>query len=169
MNEWRRFGFIVWCLAALVAYCAAAVAQDVRIEHVTVVSPERPSPLTDATVVIRGDRIDSISSNARVRAAGSSGTAARVIDGRGLFLAPGLIDSHVHSGGVPGMSFAHEQAHPGIARKAREQVPRSYLYFGFTTLVDLDARPVQTKQWDGYAAHPDIYFCGATPSSTAIR
>src|SRR5688572_11404863 len=104
MNKWRRLGSIVWCLAALAAFCAAAVAQDVRIEHVTVVSPERPSPLTDVTVVIRGDRIASISSNARARAAaaGPSGSAARVIDGRGLFLAPGLIDSHVHSGGVPG-------------------------------------------------------------------
>lgn len=150
-------------LAALVAYCVSAAAQDVRIEHVTVVSPERSSPLTNATVHIRGDRIVSISSNARARAADSSGTAVQVINGRGLYLAPGLIDSHVHSGGAPGMSFPNEQAHPALARAAREQVPRSYLYFGFTTLVDLDARPAQLAQWNGYAAHPDIYFCGATP------
>jgi hypothetical protein len=64
---------------------------------------------------------------------------------------------------VPGMPFTDQQAHPKLARAAREQVPRSYLYFGFTTLVDLDARPAQLAQWDGYAAHPDIYFCGATP------
>lgn len=165
MNKSRCVSSIVplAALAALVAYCVSAVAQDVRIEHVTVVSPERSSPLTDVTVVIRGDRIASISSNARARAAGSSGTALQVINGRGLYLAPGLIDSHVHSGGAPGMTLAHQQAHPGLARAAREQVPRSYLYFGFTTLVDLDARPAQTAQWNGYATHPDIYFCGATP------
>ncbi|HEX2099773.1 MAG TPA: hypothetical protein VHF69_03860, partial [Candidatus Synoicihabitans sp.] len=158
-----RFVRSIGHLVGLVVYCVSAVAQDVRIEHVTVVSPERSSPLTDVTVVIRGDRIASISSNARASAAGSSGTAGQIIDGRGLFLAPGLIDSHVHSGGVPGMMPADEQAHPDIARVAREQVPRSYLYFGFTTLVDLDARPTQKRQWDGYPAHPDIYFCGATP------
>lgn len=134
-----------------------------RIEHVTVVSPERSSPLTDASVLIRGDRIVSISSKASADKASSSGAAVQVIDGRGLYLAPGLIDSHVHSGGVPGMSFPDMQAHPGIARAGREQVPRSYLYFGFTTLIDLDARPAQLTQWDSYAAHPDIYFCGATP------
>jgi imidazolonepropionase-like amidohydrolase len=161
MNKWWRLGSLVQCLAALGAYCTSAVAQDVVIEHVTVVSPERSSALTDATVVIRGERIASISNN--TRPAAPSETTTRVIDGRGLFLSPGLIDSHVHSGGVPGMTFAQQQAHPGIARAAREQVPRSYLYFGFTTLVDLDARPAQTKQWDGYAAHPDIYSCGAAP------
>jgi len=95
MNRSRCVSSIV-PLAALVAYCASAVAQDVRIEHVTVVSPERSSQLTDVTVVIRGDRIASISSNARARAAGSSGTAVQIINGRGLYLAPGLIDSQVH-------------------------------------------------------------------------
>jgi imidazolonepropionase-like amidohydrolase len=154
---------LISSIVPLAAYCVSALAQDVRIEHVTVVSPERSSPLTDVTVVIRGARIASISSNARARTAGSSGTAVQIINGRGLYLAPGLIDSHVHSGGVPGMTVADERAHPDLARVARKQIPRSYLYFGFTTLVDLDARPAQTTQWNGYAAHPDVYFCGATP------
>ena len=57
----------------------------------------------------------------------------------------------------------HEKAHPDIARAAREQVPRSYLYFGFTTLIDLDSGPARIAKWNAHALHPDMYFCGATP------
>ena len=163
MNKWRRLGSIVQCLAAVGAYCTSAAAQDVWIDQVTLISPERSSPMTDATVHIRGDRIVSISRHSESSAAGRSGTAAQVIDGRGLYLVPGLIDTHVHVGDVPGMTSVQEQAHPDLARAAREQIPRSYLYFGFTTLVDLVSTPAQITQWQGYKAHPDIYFCGAAP------
>jgi imidazolonepropionase-like amidohydrolase len=163
MNSWRTVGCVVRCLATLGAYCTSVAAHDIRIEHITVVSPERSSSLADATVLIRGDRIDSISNNAPSDVAGPSGTAVQVIDGRGLYLAPGLIDSHVHVADIPGMTPEHEQAHPAIARSVREQIPRSYLYFGFTTLVNLISTPAQIAQWNGYRVHPDIYFCGAAP------
>jgi imidazolonepropionase-like amidohydrolase len=163
MNKWRRFGSIAQCLAALGAYCTSTAAQDIRIEQVTVISPERSAPMTDATVHIRGDRIVSISSHSESGATGRPGTAAQVIDGRGLYLSPGLIDSHVHVADIPGMTSVQEQAHPDLARAAREQIPRSYLYFGFTTLVDLNSTPAQLAQWHGHKAHPDIYFCGAAP------
>ena len=57
----------------------------------------------------------------------------------------------------------HEAAHPDIARAARAQNPRSYLYFGFTTLIDLISEPEAIERWDSQPEHPDIYFCGATP------
>ena len=162
MNKWR-LGSIVQCLVALAACCTSAAAQDVWIERVTIVSPERSSPMSDATVHIRGDRIVSVSRHSESGAAGRSGTGAQVIDGRGLYLAPGLIDSHVHVGEIPGMTAVQEQAHPDVSRAAREQIPRSYLYFGFTTLVDLVSTPAQITKWQSYKAHPDIYFCGAAP------
>jgi imidazolonepropionase-like amidohydrolase len=163
MNKWLRLGSIVQCLVALGAHCTSAAAQDIWIEQVTLISPERSSPMTDATVHVRGDRIVSVSRHSESGAAGRSGTAWQVIDGRGLYLAPGLIDTHVHVGEIPGMTTAQERAHPDLARAAREQIPRSYLYFGFTTLVDLVSTPAQAAQWQGYNAHPDIYFCGAAP------
>jgi len=65
-----------------------------------------------------------------------------VIDGTGLFLYPGLIDSHVHLGGIPGMTSEQEAAHPQIASAARRQIPRGYLLSGhYIDLSDLDARP----------------------------
>jgi imidazolonepropionase-like amidohydrolase len=140
-----------------------AMAHDLRIEHVTIVSPERSSPMRNATVVIQDDRIISISRYPPSGLPSSPGTAVEVIDGKGLYLAPGLIDSHVHASGVPGMGPAQEQAHPDIAHAAREQVPRSYLYFGYTTLIDLISAPEQLRAWNAHDVHPDIYFCGGTP------
>lgn len=118
--------------------------------------------MRDVTVYIRDDRIVSISRRSPPHASGGP-EVAEVIDGRGLYLAPGLIDSHVHTSQVHGMTPEHEQAHPDIARAAREQNPRSYLYFGFTTLIDLISAPAQIEKWNAHPVHPDIYFCGATP------
>jgi imidazolonepropionase-like amidohydrolase len=140
-------------------WCAATEAGDLQIEHVSVVSPERSSPMRDATVYIQGDRITSIyRGKPAARSAG-----LRVIDGKDLYLSPGLIDSHVHTGGVPGMGPAQERSNPEIAREAGNQVPRSYLYFGFTTLIDLISTPEAIAKWNARDVHPDIYFCGGTP------
>jgi imidazolonepropionase-like amidohydrolase len=136
-----------------------AWAQDLRITHVTVVSPERAEAMRDATVSIHAGRIAAITTGSRAEAAaGSSGAA--VVDGRGLYLAPGLIDSHVHLGGIPGMSDEQERQHPDIARAAREQIPRSFLQFGYTTIIDLISTPQAMALWKAHALVPDTYFCG---------
>ena len=61
------------------------------------------------------------------------------------------------------MTTEQEQAHPDIAGAARDQIPRSYLYFGFTTLIDLNSTPARIAQWNAREVHPDIYFCGGAP------
>jgi imidazolonepropionase-like amidohydrolase len=125
-----------------------AGAQDLRIEHVTVVSPERATARRDATVSIHNGRIV------------ASVNTTNVIDGRGLYLSPGLIDSHVHLNNIPGMTDEQEQGHPDVARAAREQIPKSYLYAGFTTLIDLISAPQAMARWKSHAIVPDTYFCG---------
>jgi imidazolonepropionase-like amidohydrolase len=142
---------------------ASAVAADLQIEHVAVVSPERSRPLRDVTVSIRNDQIVSISRGTSPLSRGSSGIAAEIINGNGLYLAPGLIDSHVHTNELPGMELLQERAHPEIARAVREQVPRSYLYFGYTTLIDLISGPEQQRAWNAHDPHPDLFFCGGAP------
>ena len=97
----RRLGWtLLSSLLALMTGCAAT--NDTReakpalaIVGVTVVYPEKEGAQaieTDATVVISGDRI--------VRVGPSPSTAvpagAQRIDGRGKWLIPGMIDSHVH-------------------------------------------------------------------------
>lgn len=41
--EWFTLG----CLSLIGGFSATAMAQDLRIEHVTIVSPERASPVPD--------------------------------------------------------------------------------------------------------------------------
>jgi hypothetical protein len=61
---------------------------------VTVLPLETAAALPDQTVVVRGDRIERVGS----RTAVSVPAGARVIDGHGRYLMPGLIDMHVHLG-----------------------------------------------------------------------
>ena len=152
-----------WSLYCILgAFSAAAASQGLRIEHVQVSSPERASVLRDATVEIRDGRIASISSgSASSHKLGPS--RVKAIDGRGLYLAPGLIDSHVHLTNVPGMTPQQAQLHPEIAQAARRQEPRSFLYFGFTTLIDLISTPETMARWKSQGLVPDTYFCGAAP------
>ena len=136
----------------------ALLAADLQIEHVTIVSPERSTPMRDAEVTVHGGRIVSIHKANGVTAQSRKDT--NVIDGSGLFLAPGLIDSHVHLGDIPGMTPEQEAQHPDIAKAAREQIPRSYLLFGFTTLIDLISAPQGVAIWKSHDIAPDLYFCG---------
>ena len=85
---------------------------------------------------------------------------ATIIDGSGLYFAPGLIDSHVHLGDIPGMTPEQEAQHPDIAKAARDQIPRSYLLYGFTTLIDLISTPQGMARWKSHDIAPDAYFCG---------
>lgn len=64
------------------------------IENVTVVDPVRGRLLQGCTVLVRGTRIVAVGRHARVRVPPGS----RLVDGRGRFLMPGLIDTHVHLG-----------------------------------------------------------------------
>jgi imidazolonepropionase-like amidohydrolase len=138
----------------------AATILDVRIEHVTIVSPERASPLRDAEVTIHDGRIASITTGGAPGPAEGAASTVTAIDGTGLYLAPGLIDSHVHLGAIPGMTDEQEARHPDIAQLARDQIPRSYLLYGFTTLVDLISTPRAMARWKNHDVVPDTYFCG---------
>jgi imidazolonepropionase-like amidohydrolase len=133
-------------------------AQDLRIEHVTVVSPESTRELRDADVTVHNGRITAVVAAAKDAALRQLG--APTLDGRGLYLVPGLIDSHVHLGSIPGMTDEQERAHPEVSGAARAQIPRSYLYFGVTTLIDLISTPEDMARWKSHDTVPDTWFCG---------
>jgi len=112
--------------------------------------------MRDASVRVHDGRIVAIH-----RASGvAQPKGTEIIDGSGLFLAPGLIDSHVHLGEIPGMTSEQEAQHPDIAKAARQQIPRSYLLYGFTTLIDLISSPQGMARWKSHDIAPDAYFCG---------
>jgi imidazolonepropionase-like amidohydrolase len=148
---------IRWLVLA-VALPDILLAADLQIEHVTIVSPERGAPMSDALVRVHDGRIVAIATARGVTTRSSRDTIS--MDGSGLFLAPGLIDSHVHLSGIPGMTPEQEAQHPDIARGARDQIPRSYLLYGFTTLIDLISTPQDMARWKSHDIVPDTYFCG---------
>src|SRR5579871_1542136 len=129
-----RLILAVTCLA--LSACAARTdgpPSGLVISNVTVVSPERTTPLAHAYVRIVDGKIAEVSQ--------SPLRGETEIDGTGRYLIPGLIDSHVHlavSPGYPsGMTAKEAAAHPDVVAAALAQDPRSYLFFGFTSVVDL--------------------------------
>jgi hypothetical protein len=71
------------------------------------------------------------------------------------------MDSHVHLTGIPAIPYPMRAQHPDLVEAYLRQVPRSFLRYGYTTVVDLivtDPRPLQTMRTA--PARPDIYDCG---------
>jgi len=156
-----RYAALSGLLIATALQPERAVGQDLRIEHVTVVSPERRGELPDTNVTVREGRVVAVVAAAKDASAQQVGVPK--LEGRGLYLVPGLIDSHVHLSAIPGMTGEQERAHPDLAQAARDQIPRSYLYFGFTTLIDLISTPEEMARWKSRHPVPDTYFCGGAP------
>src|SRR6202035_77000 len=86
---------------------------------------------------------------------------ATVVSGKGQFLIPGLIDSHVHLASVPGMGFDQIGGRSERIKAYYKQLPRSYLYYGYTTVVDLAVTDRQVlEDFRQAPLHPDLYSCG---------
>lgn len=142
-------------LAAALAVAFSLQPGDLVIRNARVVSPERAEPLAGADVVIRGERIAWVGTWR-----GSTG-AATVLDGTGRYLAPGLIDGHVHLAAIPGLDEPRIAALPAVAEAYRAQLPRSYLYFGFTTVVDLNVvDPGALARVRAAELAPEVLDCG---------
>lgn len=90
------------------------------------------------------------------------------LDGTGKYLIPGLIDSHVHTTGVQGMLPHHMEKYPELTRSFNQQMPRSYLYYGFTTLIDLGG--ISDESLASFKKHPlkpDLYHVGHSGAAVA--
>ncbi len=87
-------------VALLITACSSGVAptntptsvDSYAITNVAVVDVEQGTILPDQTVIIEGELIRSVDSRAEV----AMPDGAHVIDGQGLYLMPGLVDTHVH-------------------------------------------------------------------------
>jgi imidazolonepropionase-like amidohydrolase len=136
--------------AALLSLCvswpASARAADDRVvvlAGATVVDGNGGAPMSDAVVVLRGDRIEAVGPQPSVRVP----KGARVIDVKGKWITPGLVDAHVHffqSGGLytrpdaidlrSAVPYAEDLA--GSKSRLDETFAR-YLASGITTVVDV--------------------------------
>jgi imidazolonepropionase-like amidohydrolase len=161
-----KFFFLVLALPLSLAAFAGPASNEpaprrIWITDVTIVSPENLAQLAKGSVLIENEHI------ARVERTPSTKppAGATVISGGGGFLIPGLIDSHVHLASIPGvsleMNMSPDAAHAAMLADYDTQLPRSYLYFGYTTLIDLAV--VKREVLDDFRRaplHPDLYDCG---------
>jgi imidazolonepropionase-like amidohydrolase len=156
------------CASFAVLFCSVFVfagsspTQNINriwITDVAIISPENLDNIAEGGVLIENGTIAQVErgKHARVPA------GATVVSGKGQFLIPGLIDSHVHLAGIPGVdenSDSHKPQ-PEVIRQYFEQLPRSYLYFGYMTLIDLAV--MDRSVIDNFRKaplHPDLYDCG---------
>ncbi len=127
----------------------------------TIVSPEDLAHVARGSVLIENGHIARVEREARAKPP----AGATVVSGHGGFLIPGLIDSHVHLASVPGIPFEMnlnpDAAHAAMIADYYKQLPRSYLYFGYTTVIDLAVlKPEILDDFRRAPLHPDLYDCG---------
>ena len=135
----------------LVTSFAAQTPQDVlAIRHVTVIPATGGPSIPAVTVLIRGDRIAAVGPAVEVQVP----AGARVVDGSGKFLLPGLIDMHVH------------------LSKARGSAMGLFVANGVTTVRDMGGDYDELLQWRrevsaGMRIGPRILMAGPILESTA--
>ncbi|CUI09659.1 amidohydrolase family protein [Massilia antarctica] len=145
------------CLATLMLYKPAFCADLTWISNVKLVSPEKLDRIETGSVLIDGGRITRVERGP----AKAAPSGAKVVDGKGYYLTPGLIDSHVHLHAVPGMSMEQGASGDSMAQNYFRQMPRSFLYHGFTTVIDLAVSDYGViDRFRKEPLHPDVFHCG---------
>jgi imidazolonepropionase-like amidohydrolase len=133
-----------WKVAVTTAFSTPGAAPPpMALVGATLIDGLGGTPVPDAVVVMRGGRI----ACAGPRAACPTGEDVHVVDARGRWILPGLVDTHVHfgqTGWVDGRpdaldlreTFPYEQV--AAALRARpERFYRSYLCSGVTSVFDV--------------------------------
>ena len=129
-----------------------ALAGDTLIENVRVVDARGEQG--EHSVLIRGGRIAAIDPQ-------TISPEARVLDGRGHTLLPGLIDAHVHITMSPGEVYRDDT--PAMRRERVAHHLRSFLAVGVTSIIDpgistTDVDLVRALQSEGPS--PNVYVVG---------
>jgi imidazolonepropionase-like amidohydrolase len=126
-------------LFVLASPAHAALKQgDVIVRHVTIVDVEAAKTLAGQAVVLKGDDIVAVGSDADIA---RGWRAKQKVDGKGRFLIPGLWDMHVHFGGGPDLIEENKALLP------------LYVANGITTIRDASGDlPEQVLAWRGEIA-----------------
>ena len=158
----KIFAILSTSLLSVAAFAGSAsdqAAGKMWITDVTIISPENLDHIEKGSVLIENGRIVSVERKKLAKKA----AGATVVSGKGQFLIPGLIDSHVHLASVPGMNFPQPEGKREMIEEYFKQLPRSYLYYGYTTLVDLAVVDRQVlEEFEQSPLHPDLDDCGGS-------
>jgi imidazolonepropionase-like amidohydrolase len=144
--QWTSWFLLLWVSASSLAQprpmrevnevARPAVNQIIAITGATLLDGRGGAPVPDAVVVIRADKIAAVGTRKTIVIP----KGAEIIDGRGLTLLPGLLDSHFHidgDNGLPALFLQHgvtSVRDPGewmhsydIPRKSGAPIPRLFL------------------------------------------
>jgi len=162
-----RIGGMIACLAVLAMRIDPVAQQTSRvivIRGVTLIDGTGRPPLANATVVVQGDRITQVTTQTATPPSG-----AQVIEGRGKFLIPGLIDVHVHLTGGSGTRANTQPLTPQQERTGTSAL-HSFLYAGVTTIFDAGNQAafifaLRDKERAGTIVSPRIFATGGTVTS----
>src|SRR5688500_15044031 len=140
----KLLSFSVGLAATLIASSSVVIAESkVAFVNGTVIDPATAKVLSNAFVIVEGDKITAVGDQATA----TSTKEARVIDCQGKFIVPGYIDTHVHffqSGDIFTRPDAvdltavrpYKDEHAWIERNLADTFAR-YLRCGITSVVDV--------------------------------
>lgn len=128
---------------------------DLAIVNTTVISPERNKPQENVVVLIRDGKIAAIVPKS------AQYNAFETLDGNNQFLIPGLIDSHVHLYHATGLKQRYTKNFDALYSSYLKQMPKSYLYHGFTTVIETNADEESNETFMNAEIRPDLKHCGA--------
>lgn len=145
-----------WLVAGLfLATTSAATADEpakapVRTlyAHLNLIDGTGAAVRPDMAILVEGETIAAVGPTAELQA--RAGATARLVDGKGGYVTPGLINTHEHLATVPNRKFS-------------EAMMRRDLYGGVTAIRDMagDTRALGDLARDsrmGVIAGPDIYY-----------
>jgi imidazolonepropionase-like amidohydrolase len=128
---------------------------DLAIVNTIVISPEQNKAQENVVVLILEGKIAAILSKS------AQYTASETLDGNNQFLIPGLIDSHVHLYHATGLKKRYAKNYDALYSAYLEQMPKSYLYHGFTTIIETNADQESNATFLNADIRPDLKHCGA--------
>ena len=111
-------------LAAALLFTASATAQVIVLTHATVVDGTGAGPQKDVTIVMENGRIRDMGPSSKI----PSPAGATVIDLKGKFIVPGIINAHGH-----------------VGAKTEPQL-RQYALYGVTTATSMQTDPDEVVQ-----------------------
>lgn len=153
------------CLVALSPAAAEGTrTETLIIERVTLIDGTGRAPVPDATVVVENGVFTHILPDRAYRRK-PRGKGTTIIDGRGKFLVPGLMDMHIHLLGGGAWRDSSAQSDKPIDPDVGLRTLHGFLYYGFTSVYDAGNDPgfimsLRGRERSGAIVAPRIFATG---------
>lgn len=130
----NKFKIKIYSLLLIYSFSAKANERYI-LDNVQILTAENNFEVFLGHVVINNNIIETVNIDKYKNKKGDQ----KIIDCNIKFLLPGLIDTHTHTQAVPGMTSAQENDEKlkSIIQSYKKQLPKSYLYYGYTSILDL--------------------------------